>query len=150
MDDDASPMSSRMCMLRPTWMFMDRIIAPIDVHSISQKLFTKHDSRNFFPWHHGIITSLVMSLPMYEGGISIETYSAGAGRDVASIVDNEHLKCTATLLKCTATYYEGLILTKLWWFLFSRYGQTDRQTRFWNPHMETCRHTKNIQVKTQN
>ena len=34
---------------------------------------------------------------MYDGGISIETYSAGAGRDVASMLDNEHLKCTATL-----------------------------------------------------
>ena len=34
---------------------------------------------------------------MYDRGISIETYSAGAGRDVASMVDNEHLKCTATL-----------------------------------------------------
>ena len=32
----------------------------------------------------------------------------------------------------------GLTLTKLWRFLFSGYGQT----RFWNPHMETCRHTK--------
>ena len=26
-------------------------------------------------------------------------------------------------------------------------GQTDRQTRFWNPHMETCRHTKNFNSK---
>ena len=34
---------------------------------------------------------------MYYGGISIETYSAGAGRDVTSMVDNEHLKYTATL-----------------------------------------------------
>ena len=34
---------------------------------------------------------------MYERGRSIETYSAGAGRDVASMVDNEHLKCTAAL-----------------------------------------------------
>ena len=34
-DDDASPMSSYRCMLRPTWMFMDRMIAPINVHSIS-------------------------------------------------------------------------------------------------------------------
>ena len=34
---------------------------------------------------------------MYDGGISIETYSAGAGGDVASMVDKEQLKCTATL-----------------------------------------------------
>ena len=34
---------------------------------------------------------------MYEGRISKETTSAGAGTDVASIVDNEDLKCTATL-----------------------------------------------------
>ena len=34
---------------------------------------------------------------MYDGGISIDTYSAGAGRDVASMVNNEQLKCTATL-----------------------------------------------------
>ena len=25
--------------------------------------------------------------------------------------------------------------------------RTDRQTRFWNPHMETCRHTKNFNSK---
>ena len=49
----------------------------------------------------------------------------------------------------------GLILTKLRGFLFSGGGQTDgrtdgrtdRQTRFWNPHMETCRHTKNFNSK---
>ena len=41
----------------------------------------------------------------------------------------------------------GLILTKLWWYLFSGCGQTDGQTRFWNPHMETCRHTKNFNSK---
>ena len=44
----------------------------------------------------------------------------------------------------------GLILTKLWWYLFSGCGQTrrtDRQTQFWNPHMETCRHTKNFNSK---
>ena len=34
---------------------------------------------------------------MYEGGISIETYSAGAGKDVTSMVENKHLKCTATI-----------------------------------------------------
>ena len=38
----------------------------------------------------------------------------------------------------------GLILTKLW-YLFSQ--GTDRQTRFWNPHMETCRHTKKFNSK---
>ena len=45
----------------------------------------------------------------------------------------------------------GLILTKLWWLFTRGVGvqtdrqmdrRTDRQTRFWNPHMETCRHTK--------
>ena len=49
----------------------------------------------------------------------------------------------------------GLILTKLSGFLFSGCGQTDGrtdrrtdgQTRFWNPHMETCRHTKNFNSK---
>ena len=45
----------------------------------------------------------------------------------------------------------GLTLTKLGGFLYSGYGQmdrqTDRQTRFWNPHMETCRHTKNFNSK---
>ena len=49
----------------------------------------------------------------------------------------------------------GLILTKLRGFLFSGCGQTDgrtdrrtdRQTGFWNPHMETCRHTKNFNSK---
>ena len=43
------------------------------------------------------------------------------------------------------------ILTKLCWFLFSGYGQmdgqTDGQTRFWNPRMETCWHTKNFNSK---
>ena len=96
---------------------------------------------------------------MHGGRISIETYSAGADRDVASMVDNEHLKCTATLplykdeffrafaililwkeiknfeFLCCSTHGDlsidvsitnvGLILTKLGWFLFSGYGQTD-------------------------
>ena len=44
-----------------------------------------------------MITNLVMSHQCsYDGGISIETFSAGAGRDVASMADNEQLKCTAT------------------------------------------------------
>ena len=34
---------------------------------------------------------------MYDGGISIGTYLAGAGRDVTSMVDNETLKSTTTL-----------------------------------------------------
>ena len=33
---------------------------------------------------------------MYEGGRSIETYSAGAGKDIAYMVDNEQPKCIAT------------------------------------------------------
>ena len=37
----------------------------------------------------------------------------------------------------------GLILTKLWRFISSGYGQTG----FRNPHMETCRHTKNFILK---
>ena len=40
-----------------------------------------------------------------------------------------------------------LISTKPGRFLFSGYGQMDRQTRFWNPHKETCRHTKNFNSK---
>ena len=28
--------------------------------------------------------------------------------------------------------------------------RTNRQTQFWNPHMETCRHTKKFQLKAQN
>ena len=38
-DDDASPMSLYRCMLRPTWMFIDRMIAQNNVHSICGKLF---------------------------------------------------------------------------------------------------------------
>ena len=40
----------------------------------------------------------------------------------------------------------GLISTKPGWF-FPRGTDTDRQTRFWNPHMETCWHTKNFNSK---
>ena len=40
----------------------------------------------------------------------------------------------------------GLILAKIGDF-FSR--GTDRQTGFRNPHMETCRHTKNFNSKLQ-
>ena len=32
-----------------------------------------------------------------EEGISIETYLAGVGRNIASMVDNEHQNCIATL-----------------------------------------------------
>ena len=72
-------------MLRPTCMFMDRMIAPIIVHSIRKKLFTKHDSMKLLP------------MAPRDDNLSSKTYSAGAGRDVASMVDNEHLKSTATL-----------------------------------------------------
>ena len=34
---------------------------------------------------------------MYEGGINVETYSAGAGTDVVSMVDYKQLKYTALL-----------------------------------------------------
>ena len=37
----------------------------------------------------------------------------------------------------------GLILTKLGFLSLG----TDRQTQFWNPHMETYRHTKNFNSK---
>ena len=43
-------------------------------------------AETFSPGTKGMITNLVKL-----------SYSAGAGRDVASMVDNEHLKCTATL-----------------------------------------------------
>ena len=36
-------------------------------------------------------------LAQKDNNYSSKTYSAGAGRDVASMVDNEHLKYTATL-----------------------------------------------------
>ena len=40
---------------------------------------------------------------------------------------------------------EGLILTKLGWFIFLGYRQkTDKQ--FWSPQMETFRHTKNFNL----
>ena len=35
----------------------------------------------------------------------------------------------------------GLILTKLGVISFLEV-RTDKQTRFWNPHMETCRYTE--------
>ena len=35
---------------------------------------------------------------MYDGGISIETYSEGAGRDVASMVDYEQVSNRRALL----------------------------------------------------
>ena len=46
--------------------------------------------------------------------------------------------------------YVGLILTKLKRISFLGV-RTDRQTRFWNPHMETCWHKKKkFQLKAQN
>ena len=35
---------------------------------------------------------------MYDGGISIESYSAGAGRDAASMVDNEQLVISVVII----------------------------------------------------
>ena len=32
------------------------------------KIFAKHDSRNFFPWHHGIITNLVKLIRREQRG----------------------------------------------------------------------------------
>ena len=45
----------------------------------------------------------------------------------------------------------GLILTKLWWFLFSGCGQTDGQTGFRNPHnYGNMSAHKKFQLKAQN
>ena len=44
-----------------------------------------------------------------------------------------------------------LIWTKLGWFLFSGYKQTNQQTQFWSPQMETCQNSethKKIQLNT--
>ena len=65
-------------------------------------------AETFSPWHQRD-NNLVMS----HQCISEETYSAGAGRDDTSIVDNEHLKCTATLPLYITITNVGLILTKL-------------------------------------
>ena len=48
--------------------------------------------------YDGGIAKIETHSSMYDEGISIETYPAGAGRDVAFIVDNKQLKCTATLV----------------------------------------------------
>ena len=42
-------------------------------------------AETFFPWHER------------DDNKPSTTYSVGAGRDVASMVNNEHMKCTATL-----------------------------------------------------
>ena len=78
-------------------MFMDRMIAPINVQGIAkQKIVYKTCQQKLFSWHHELITNIIMFHDfhqcMMEIVISIETYSARAGREVASMVNNEHLK----------------------------------------------------------
>ena len=114
--DDASPMSTYGCMLRPTWMLIWALQHKSKYKSNSISNFFEEKNQIFgFPW----------------------------------CSTREDLSIDASITNV------GLILTKLSGFLFSGYGQTDgrtdgrtdRQTRFWNPHMETCRHTKNFNSK---
>ena len=64
---------------------------------------------------------------MYDEGISKETYSAGVDRDVASMVDNEHLKCTAEL---------PLYIYKLWKCrLTDEFFLTFATLILWNSHL---------------
>ena len=107
-DDDASPMSTYRCMLRPTWMISAlQHKSKYKSNSISN-FFEKKNQIFGFPW----------------------------------CSTREDLSIDVSITNV------GLILTKLGWFLSSFLGvQTDRQTRFWNPHMETCRHTKNFNSK---
>ena len=79
-------------------------------------MFTKHDSRNFFPWHHGIITNLVMYHQcMKEVWVATGTYSAGAGIDVASM-DNCYATPIHNLGKWSLTdeYFRAFATLILW------------------------------------
>ena len=119
---------------------------------------------------------------MYEGGINIETYSAGAGRDggqrAAEVhcyatpiynlgkcrLTDEFFRAFATLilwnshLRISMSTREDLsidisitnveqILTKLWWFIFSGYRQTD--TVLESSYGNMSAHNK-FQLKAQN
>ena len=87
-DNDASPMSSYRCMLRPTWMFMDRMIGwwHQSMCTAKAKNYLQNTTADFFcPWHHGMITNLVKLILLEQEEMLLPWW------------ENEHLKCTATL-----------------------------------------------------
>ena len=110
-------MSSYWCMLRHTWIFMDIMIHQVSIMDIMVTWCKIGLTWNVIYWLRrggGLTRCFFLSEGGFgqrrifagdwfwpEGGFvlfpSIETYSERAGRDVDSMVDNEHLKCTATL-----------------------------------------------------
>ena len=104
-DDDASPMSSYRCLLRPTWM----------------------------------ISSLWHKSNKYKSKFNFELKKKTSQTKYKSKFNFNYFEKTNKqifMFPCCSTREDlsidvsitnvGLILTKLWWFLFSGYGQTDR------------------------
>ena len=147
-------------MLRSTCIFMDSRIAPINVHSISKALFTKHDSRNtkvsmFF------LRKLFFKVPMLQY-LCMETFiwcinyfcRTDNGEVLQISVLQHKSKFNFNLFwkenqilgifQTLPLMYQILMLDWYWWSYSNFfYRGTDRQTRFQNPHIETCWHTKN-------
>ena len=169
-DDDASPMSSYRCMLRPTWM-----ISALQ-HNSKYKLnsiLNFFETKNQIFWFQCCITREDLSIDVSITNVGlILTKLRWFQLFVKSQKSNFELfwkKNSNFRFPWCSTREDlsidvsitnvGLILTKLWWYLFSGCGQTDRwtdgqtdgqtdrHTRFWNPHMETCRYTKNFNSK---
>ena len=109
-DDDASPMSTYRCMLRPTWM----ISTPQHKSKYKSNSISNFLKKNQIFWFPCCSTREDLSID-----VSITNV--------------------------------GLILTKLWWYIFSGCGQTDGQTDtvLESSHGNMSAHKK-FQLKAQN
>ena len=153
-DDDASPMSTYRCMLRPTWM-ISALQHKSKYKSNSISKFFEKKKIKFFGSHVVVLEDLSIDVSITNVGLiltklrwfqlfvksqnsNFELFEKKIkifGFPWCSTRDDLSIDVSITNV--------GLILTKLWWYLFSGCGQT----RFWNPHMETCRHTKKFNSK---
>ena len=80
-------------------------------------MFTKHDSRNFFHWHHGIITNLVKLIRREQVERWTSTFHSGQAPEVHfQIFGFPWCSSSKNLSIDVSITNLGLMLTKLMWF----------------------------------
>ena len=111
-------MSSYRWILRPTWMLRDRMIAPINVHSIPMlKIVYITWQQNFFHGHHGIMTNLVKLVRREQVERWTSTVHSGQAPEVHFQIFGFPWCSTSKNLSIDVSITKlGLMLTKLMWF----------------------------------
>ena len=147
-DEDASPMSSYRCMLRPTWMFMDRMIATIHFWLLMiENLWRPLHWCIKYQCRTDIDEARVISALQNKSKFNFELFWKKKNQifrfPCCSAREDHSIDVSITNVE--------LILTKPGWFIFSGYGQTD--TLAVDPYMyyrrtgmHNCNQLANLQI----